>query len=100
MPLKSLENLLNPNDGQELSDIVRRARDLGELAAALQRSLPQDQAAGIRSANIRDNGELVVLAASPAWAARLRFEADQLMAAARSTGAEVNSCTVRVERGG
>ncbi len=99
MPLKSLENLLNPTDTEGLGDIVRRARDMGDLAATLQRSLPQDEAASIRSANIRDNGELVVFAASPAWAARLRFEADQLMAAARSTGAEVNACTVRVERG-
>jgi hypothetical protein len=91
MPLKSLENLLNPNANQDLGDIVRRARDMDEL--------PQDQAGSIRSANVRDNGELVVLAASPAWAARLRFEADRLMAAARETGAEVNACTVRVERG-
>jgi hypothetical protein len=99
MPLKSLENLLNPNANPDLGDIVRRARDMDELATALQRSLPQDQAGSIRSANVRDNGELVVLAASPAWAARLRFEADRLMAAARETGAEVNACTVRVERG-
>jgi hypothetical protein len=99
MPLKRLENLLKPNDTEELGDIVRRARDMGELAAALQRSLPQDYAASIQSANIRENGELVVLAASPAWAARLRFEADQLMAAARDTGAEVSACKVRVERG-
>jgi hypothetical protein len=50
------------------------------------------------SANVRDDGELVVLASSPAWAAKLRFEADSLMAAARQSGANVTSFKVRVSR--
>ncbi len=100
MSIKSLENLLNPNDNGGLGEIVRHARDMGELVSRLQQALPDDIGQQVLAANIRDNGELVVLTGSPAWAAKLRFEADALLAAARSTGAEVESCTVRVSRGG
>ena len=98
MPIKRLENLLNPNDDGGLGDIIRHAQDMGELVQCLQQQLPEESAANILSANVRDDGELVVLASSPAWAARIRFEADSLMAAARQSGAEVSSCKVRVSR--
>lgn len=98
MPIKRLQNLLNPNDDGGLGDIIRHARDMGEIVQILQKSLPGDTAGSIRAANIRDNGELVVLASSPAWAAKLRFEADSLMAAARESGADVKCCSVRVSR--
>lgn len=100
MPIKRLENLLNPNEKGGLGDIVRHAQDMGELAQRLRDSLPEGEAGGILAANVRDDGELVVLAATPAWAAKLRFEADALMAAASETGTAVTSCKVRVSRGG
>jgi hypothetical protein len=99
MSIKSLENLLNPNDNGGLGEIVRHARDMGELVNRLQRALPDDIGQQVLAANIRGDGELIVLTSSPAWAAKLRFEADALLAAARATGAEVASCTVRVSRG-
>lgn len=99
MSIKSLENLLNPNDNGGLGDIVRHARDMGELVGRLQKALPAEIGAQILAANIRDDGELVVLTSSPAWAAKLRFEADTLLDAARTTGADIESCTVRVSRG-
>jgi hypothetical protein len=99
MSIKSLENLLNPNDNGGLGEIVRHARDMGELVNRLQQALPDDIGQQVLAANIRGTGELVVLASSPAWAAKLRFEADALLRAARATGAEVESCTVRVSRG-
>jgi len=99
MPIKRLENLLNPNDDGGLGDIIRHAQDMGELVQCLQQQLPEESAANIIAANVRDDGELVVLTSSPAWAAKLRFEADVLMAAARQSGAEVSSCRVRVSRG-
>jgi len=98
MSIKRLENLLNPNDDGGLGEIVRHAKDMGELVHKLQQALPDDLSASVRAANIRDNGELVVLAASPAWAAKLRFEADRLMTTARQSGADVTSCIVRVNR--
>ena len=98
MPIKRLENLLNPNDDGGLGDIIRHARDMGELLQCLQKQLPGESAENILSANVRDDGELVVLASSPAWAAKLRFEADSLMAAARQSGANGTSFKVRVSR--
>jgi hypothetical protein len=98
MPIKRLENLLKPNDNGGLGDIIRHAQDMGELLQCLQRQLPEESAANLLSANVRDNGELVVLASSPAWAAKIRFEADSLIAAARQSGADVTSCKVRVSR--
>ena len=98
MPIKRLENLLKPNKDGGLGEIIRHARDMGELVQSLQRQLPDETAASILAANIRDDGELVILASSPAWAAKLRFEADALLAVARKTGATVTTCTVRVNR--
>ena len=99
MPAKSLENLLNPNDSGDLGKLIRRARELDQLTQALTNALPADHAGSIAAANVRENGELVVLAASSAWAARLRFEEESLIGAARATGVEVRSCKVRVGRG-
>ena len=96
MPTKRLDNLLNPSNGGDLGDVIRRAREMGELATALGKSLPAKLSAGIVAANLRENGELVVICASSAWASRLRFEADQIVTAAREAGVEVQSCTIRV----
>ena len=98
MTIKRLENLLNPNDDGDLADIIRHARDMGKLVQILQKSLPAEEAGSIVAANIRDPGELVVLASSSAWASRLRFETDTLIAAARKSGVEAYTCTVRVAR--
>lgn len=98
MATKSLENLLNPSKDGDLANIVRRARDMGELATALAGAMPPEQGAAIVAANVRDDGELVVLCRSSAWASRLRFAADDLIAAARATGAHVTRCKVRVAR--
>ena len=98
MSIKRLENLLNPNNDGGLGDIIRHAKDMGELVHTLQQALPEDMTTSICAANIRDDGELVVLASTPAWAAKLRFEANTLIKAARQSGAEITSCKVRVSR--
>ena len=98
MDPKRLENLLKANNDGGLGDIVRRARDMGHLVEKLQMSLPRDEAQGVVAANIRENGELVVMVSSPVWASRLRFESETLLSAARATGADVTSCSVRVIR--
>jgi len=96
MSTKSLENLLNPNDDGQLGDIVRRAQGMAELVRHLQQALPDDMQDSVQAANIREDGELVILASSSAWAAKLRFEAELLLEAARQSGATVTSCKVRV----
>lgn len=98
MTAKSLDNLLNPSKDGDLASIVRRAQDMGELASALVRVLPADEGAAIIAANVRDDGELVVLCRSPAWASRLRFSADALLEAAKSQGIDAIRCSVRVAR--
>ncbi len=98
MSEKSLEKLLNSNNDGGLGDIIRHAQDMGDLVQMLQKALPADQATAIVAANIRDNGELVILAASSAWASRLRYETETLMEAARKTDATVKTCSVRVVR--
>jgi hypothetical protein len=99
MSEKRLENLLNASNGGGLGDIIRHAREMGDLVQVLQQVLPADHAPAIAAANIRDDGELVILASSSAWAARLRYEGELLLTAARATGAAVSTCTVRVVRG-
>ena len=96
MPVKTLGNLLNPCTSGELGDIVRRAHEMGELARILSAALPGEAAGAIVAANVRPEGELVVIAASPAWASRLRYETAHLLDAARAAGIEVTSCRVRV----
>lgn len=98
MTTKQLRNLLNPNNDGDLGDIVRRAREMGELTAVLARALPPDEAQGIVAANVRESGELVVIAATPAWASRLRYETDVLLQAARDSGIEAHVCRVRVSQ--
>lgn len=98
MSEKSLDKLLNSNNDGGLGDIIRHARDMGDLVQMLQKALPADQGQAIAAANIRVDGELVILAASSAWAARLRYETEALMVAARESGKTVNRCTVRVGR--
>ena len=98
MAVKSLENLLNPSKDGDLAGIVRRAQDMGDLTGALVRALPPDEGASLIAANVRDDGELVILCSSSAWASRLRFSADVLLAAAKAHGAAVSRCSVRVAR--
>jgi hypothetical protein len=98
MAAKRLENLLNPSKDGDLASIVRHAQDMGELAGALAAAVSPEEGASILAANVRDDGELVVLCRSSAWASRLRFSADALIAAARASGAEVSRCSVRVAR--
>jgi hypothetical protein len=98
MPENDLKNLLNPCSDGDLASIVRRAKELGELTSLLARSLPEDLSGAIVAANVRENGELVVIAASSAWASRLRYESDALLAAARTAGIEAATCRIRVSQ--
>jgi len=99
MATKQLGNLLNPSNGGDLGDIVRRARDMGALTGVLARSLPEDHAQGIVAANVREDGELVVIAATSAWASRLRYETESLLKAAQEAGFKAHACRVRVSQG-
>lgn len=96
MPAEKLKNLLNLNDNGDLGAVVQRAREMGELTETLSKAVPDTDRGAIVAANVRDNGELVVICASPAWAARLRYETDVLLDAARRAGVDASVCRVRV----
>lgn len=78
--------------------MVQRAQAMAELAGRLAAALPDELRPGIRAANVRGDGELVVIADSPAWAARLRVEGEKLLAAARDAGENARSVRVRVSQ--
>ena len=99
MAENDLKNLLNPNSGGDLGKLVQRARELGELTHTLSKSLPGEFSGAIVAANVRADGDLVVIAASSAWASRLRYETDTLLTAARATGLTAHSCRIRVSQG-
>jgi len=99
MAEKDLKKLLNPNNDGELAAVIRRARKLGELTHTLCENLPEEYAGAIAAANIREDGSLVVIATSSAWASRLRYETESLLDAARRAGNEVTRCRVRVSPG-
>ena len=96
MAKNELKNLLNPNAGGDLGQLVRRAREMGELTHVLCKALPDEYAGAIVAANLRDNGDLVVIVTSSAWASRLRYETEVLLEAARGSGLSANACRIRV----
>jgi hypothetical protein len=98
MSLKRIDKLLNSNGGNPLEDLVHRAQNMDDLTVCLRAAIPEAGADAIVAANMRDDGELVVVCRSSAWAARLRFESERLIAAARGNGHGASSCRVRVGR--
>jgi len=96
MPVDKLENLLKTSPDRGLAELIERARELGALTKTLSKALDPDIGQALVAANVREDGELVVIARSPAWAARLRFETDKLLAAARDAGETVTACSVKV----
>jgi len=98
MPTDKLKNLLNPNNHGDLGDLINRAKRMGELTEILANALPESDRSAIVAANIREDGELVVICASSAWASRLRYETDKLLNAARESGVTAKTCRIRVSQ--
>ena len=96
MPVSKLENLLNTSNDGDLGDIIKRAREMGELTDVVARGLPEADRSAIVAANVRDGGELVIICASSAWASRLRYETESLLKAAQDAGVKAVSCRIRV----
>lgn len=98
MSLKKIDKLLNSKGEHPLENLVQRAQKMDHLVAALRAKLTSAQAEQVVAANLRDDGELVIVCRNSAWAARLRFEGDALLEAARTEGYDALRCRVRVER--
>ena len=98
MTLIRLDQLLGDASPEGLTRLVRQARDMSGLAARLRAVLPGELRPYLVAANLRSDGELVLVASSSSWAARLRFEAETVLEAARAAGAEATRVSVRVAR--
>jgi len=98
MTIISLEKLLKSSAGGTLRKIVQNAQFLDDLTASLKKELEPDLAANLLAASVRTDGELVLIASSSAWAAKLRFEGDRLMAVAVAAGCPVQSYRVSVSK--
>jgi hypothetical protein len=98
MPSNKLKNLLNPSIDGSLGDVISRARRMGELTEILASALPESDRNAIVAANLREDGELVVICASSAWASRLRYETQTLLDAAARAGLSANTCRIRVSQ--
>mgnify|MGYP001824892375 CR=1 FL=1 len=96
MPAKKLENLLNSGSGNGLNKLIQTAREMDTLTSAVRAALAPDLAANVVAANARENGELVIICASSAWASRIRFESDAMLSAAHQAGFDANSARVTV----
>src|SRR5690606_6905317 len=97
MSIIRLDKLLKSSSSGRLDRIVQRAQDIQDLTSLLKSRLNKDLAPELLSANVR-NDELILVASSSAWAARLRFEAAALLSAARESGEKAVRCQVRVAR--
>ncbi len=96
MPSNKLENLLNPSKDGDLGSLISRAQQMGKLTNVLCSSLPESDQSAIVAANVREDGELIIICASSAWASRLRYETDKLLQAAKDAGFSAHTCRVRV----
>ena len=99
MSSNKLKNLLNPSAGGDLGELISRARQMGELTEILASALPESERNSIVAANVREDGELVVICASSAWASRLRYETETLLEAAARAGISAHTCRIRVSQG-
>lgn len=98
MSITRLEKLLNSDSGNRLNKIIQRAQKIDSLTTTLKSTLPMEFAENLLSANLHDNGELVLVCSSSAWASRLRFESNALLSAAQKAGVEARICKVTVGR--
>ena len=98
MPVIRLEKLLKSRPDGGLEKIVQRAQHMGELTQILKAGLEPELAHNLLAANLRDDGELVLICSSSAWAARLRFQAEALLKIAAAAGMNATRCKVRVGR--
>jgi hypothetical protein len=98
MSTNELKNLLNPCKDGDLGELISRAKRMGELTHVLSEALPEADRGAIVAANVREDGELVVICASSAWASRLRYETGTLLEAAKDAGISAHTCRIRVSQ--
>ena len=94
MPPLKLDRILRAEAG--LQPVLAKAHDLKTLAGLLDTFLPPELAAQCRVVNYRD-GEMVLVAANPAAASKLRLLAPSLQNLFSKQRWKVNSVSLRVQ---
>ena len=79
-----------------LQPVVEKARQIGALSKLCFDFLPPGLARLVRAVNLKDR-QLVLLAASPAAAAKLKLLSEALLTFILQQGAQINSVSVRVQ---
>jgi hypothetical protein len=90
----AIGRILSTDDN--LQPVVAKALEIRALAALCVQFLPPELANEVQAANLR-NGGLVLLAAHPAAAAKLRLITESLAKFLLKQGAKVNSVSVKVQ---
>lgn len=98
MPIKKLETLLKSSENSSLEKIIQRAQIMDTLTSGIRSGISPDLAENLIAATINDQSELVLICSSPAWASRLRFESETILAQVRESGARATGCVVKVSR--
>jgi hypothetical protein len=99
MPVKKLENLLNSGASSNLEKLIQTAQNMDSLTSALRSAMPPDMGENLLAANVREAGELAIICSSSAWAARIRFESDALLQAAKTAGFDAAVVKIMVTQG-
>jgi len=99
MSLKKLESLLKSGTSGSLDQIIQTANDMDSLTGALRNALDPEIADQLVAANARDDGILMIICSSSAWASRIRFESESLLSAAKRAGFSADSVRVSVRQG-
>jgi hypothetical protein len=95
---KSLSALIANKKGA-LGDLAGQARLREDLSDYLRKQLPASLADGFLHCNVRDGNTLIVLAASPEWASRLRFETQLFRDLCAQQGLQLEGVQVKVGTG-
>ena len=91
-----IEKLLKSGTGNSLEKLIQTAQNMDSLTSALKAAVGPEMGENLIAANVREDGELVVICSASAWASRLRFEEVALLAAAAEAGFRATSLRVSV----
>lgn len=92
---KSLAELIGSSD-TGFANLAGAARLRANLSDYLRNNIDKSLTGGFVHCNIRDGNTLIIIASSPEWASRLRFEAQQFIDLCRKQEVLVETVKVRV----
>ncbi|MCP4088613.1 MAG: DUF721 domain-containing protein [Gammaproteobacteria bacterium] len=79
-----------------LGNLASKALLREELGNYLRKHIPAALNAGFLHCNLRDDATLIVIATSPEWASRLRFEKELFIRLCADQGTRITNVKIRV----